>query len=497
MYALLGEGDRRSGGLTVGADRPVDRRFRTVNLDDRVNLAVREHQALVIRQREGNGGVAVIIAGRAVSGNFLGILRACGQRRPVDDLRVGGEFGHPVARCVLGRDGDGVRPHLGERDGGFGGLAVRTDRPVGCGFLAVDLDGCVGLAVDEHQALVIRQREGDGGVAAIIASRAVLGDRLCIGRGGDRVRPVDDDRVGGEASLVARCVLGGDGDGMRSGLGEGNGRSRRLLILADRPFGRDFRVIDLDGCVGRAVLLDHQALIVRQGKADGGTVAIVAGRAVLRYRVEIYRFADRGSLFKDDLVALHLHGAVARGVIGDEMQRALQVGLNDKLRLSFFVDSNLTALALNHLAVLVHEPVFKLLHAGGGILRGQLIVDLGIEQTKAEDFKNLIADLFICAAGKSGGRGLVDFDFAALDRVRDVAVHVAQVDILFGIGAVRRDGGQRLRPRRIAPQLIADGGKLPALRGGNGDGAGVPAAVVLRFARHDIGRVRGLRVGNL
>ena len=497
MYALLGEGDRRSGGLTVGADRPVDRRFRTVNLDDRVNLAVREHQALVIRQREGNGGVAVIIAGRAVSGNFLGILRACGQRRPVDDLRVGGEFGHPVARCVLGRDGDGVRPHLGEGDGGFGGLAVRTDRPVGCGFLAVDLDGCVGLAVDEHQALVIRQREGDGGVAAIIASRAVLGDRLCIGRGGDRVRPVDDDRVGGEASLVARCVLGGDGDGMRSGLGEGNGRSRRLLILADRPFGRDFRVIDLDGCVGRAVLLDHQALIVRQGKADGGTVAIVAGRAVLGYRVEIYRFADRGSLFKDDLVALHLHGAVARGVIGDEMQRALQVGLNDKLRLSFFVDSNLTALALNHLAVLVHEPVFKLLHAGGGILRGQLIVDLGIEQTKAEDFKNLIADLFICAAGKSGGRGLVDFDLAALDRVRDVAVHVAQVDILFGIGAVRRDGGQRLRPRRIAPQLIVDGGKLPALRGGNGDGAGVPAAVVLRFARHDIGRVRGLRVGNL
>ena len=66
MYALLGEGDRRSGGLTVGADRPVDRRFRTVNLDDRVNLAVREHQALVIRQRESNGGVAVIIAGRAV-----------------------------------------------------------------------------------------------------------------------------------------------------------------------------------------------------------------------------------------------------------------------------------------------------------------------------------------------------------------------------------------------------------------------------------------------
>ena len=498
MRALTGDGaDRRPDGGIVCILRPgeVGGRRIVVLHGDVCRVKVR------VRNPERHFKCAGIVEGVAQTALRIGVLHAGNRLGLVENERPGRKGVHLVVCKVERVHGQDVLALAGDgADRRPDGRIIRILRPDKAGDLrVVILHGdirFVKVRIHDPERHLSRT-----GIAERIAGAAL---RIGVLRIGNRLGQVDDLQVGGSVHFVARCVPGLNGDVMGALAGERDRRGGGFPFGVDQPVDLEFLAVLHDPGKNIAVFL-RQPLVIHQLEQNVGrcVAVVVAGLSSFPDCRGIFR-GKRGRRFlQDDLVALLIFGAVARLVDGDEVQCALYLGLEGEFRRVdagfFFVCDlrDLLARAADHAAVVIYKPVFEFLHTGGGILGGEGEFDACIVPAEGEEFQNCFAGDLADIVGEVGGRGLVDFDLAALDRVRDVAVHVAQVDILFGIGAVRRDGEQRLRPRRIAPQLIVGGGKLPALRGGNGDGAGVPAAVVLRFARHDIGRVRGLRVGNL
>ena len=339
------------------------------------------------------------------------------------------------------------------------------------------------------------------GIVERIAGAALRIGVLCIG---NRLGQVDDLQVGGSVHFVARCVPGLNGDVMGALAGERDRRGGGFPVGVDQPVDLEFLAVLHNLGKNIAVFL-RQPLVIHQLEQNVGrrVAVVVAGLSGFPDCRGIFR-GKRGRRFlQDDLVALLIFGAVARLVDGDEVQGALYLGLEGEFRrvdAGFFIVCDLRDLlarAADHAAAVIYKPVFEFLHTGGGILGGEGEFDACIVPAEGKEFQNCFAGDLADIVGEVGGRDPVDLDLGVVNRVRDfrlAAVHAAQIYFPGFAHAFLCKDRQGLRPG-FARQAVA-GRNLPALRRGDGDGAGKPAAVVLRVAQHCIGRGGCLRVGD-